>query len=296
MEAECLCYRARGLDLRCLHARDRRQIGTGHLKNSAGVVHYDLKETPVFLVFLWNKNKQKKKILLWRQSHLLGRLSDRFYTCPRGKWFMFMSNVSQPTAFLQARSIAKLAPALQLLFCAFSSNMSGLFSPLMVTNSGLDCLSDKIGSLICVVKLPLRCRALFGRGPMVQVKWHSKHLPLFSLVIQAQVAPFFYLFFFAPLTPLTVTCRSRHASDSSRFYWSLRLIMKRVNHITCSICTCVSLLPEVCHVFLSLIVLGKSKRVRQKMISIQTSLSTFSLNALHLHVQSLFCQLSPVHL
>lgn len=52
MEAECLCYRARGLDLRCLHARDRRQIGTGHLKNSAGVVHYDLKETPVFLVFL----------------------------------------------------------------------------------------------------------------------------------------------------------------------------------------------------------------------------------------------------
>lgn len=148
------------------------------------------------------KQTKKKKILLWRQSHLLGHLSDRFYTCPRGKWFMFMSNVSQPTAFLQARSIAKLAPALQLLFCAFSSNMSGLFSPLMVTNSGLDCLSDKIGSLICVVKLPLRCRALFGRGPMVQVKWHSKHLPLFSLVIQAQVVP---LFFFAPLTPHTVT-------------------------------------------------------------------------------------------
>ncbi len=42
MEAECLCYRARGLDLRCLHAHDRRQIGMGHLKNSAGVVHYDL--------------------------------------------------------------------------------------------------------------------------------------------------------------------------------------------------------------------------------------------------------------
>lgn len=242
--------------------------------------------------FYETKTNKKKKILLWRQSHLLGRLSDRFYTCPRGKWFMFMSNVSQPTAFLQARSIAKLAPALQLLFCAFSSNMSGLFSPLMVTNSGLDCLSDKIGSLICVVKLPLRCRALFGRGPMVQVKWHSKHLPLFS-GHSGTSSP---LLFFAPLTPYTVTCRSRHASDYSRFYWSLRLIMKRVNHITCSICTCVSLLPEVCHVFLSLIVLGKSKRVRQKMISIQTSLLKFSLNALRLHVQSSFCQLSPVHL
>lgn len=52
MEAECLCYSARGLDLRYLHARDRRQIGMRHLKNSAGVVHYDMKETPVFLVFL----------------------------------------------------------------------------------------------------------------------------------------------------------------------------------------------------------------------------------------------------
>lgn len=51
MEAECLCYSARGLDLARLHARDRRQIGTGHL-NSAGFVLYDLKETPVFLVFL----------------------------------------------------------------------------------------------------------------------------------------------------------------------------------------------------------------------------------------------------
>lgn len=56
MEAECLCYSARGLDLARLHARDRRQIGTGHL-NSAGFV---LKETPVFLVFLWNKTTKKR--------------------------------------------------------------------------------------------------------------------------------------------------------------------------------------------------------------------------------------------
>lgn len=67
--------------------------------------------------FYETKTNKQKKILLWRQSHLLGHLSDRFYTCPRGKWFMFMSNVSQPTAFLQARSIAKLSP---LLFNCYS--------------------------------------------------------------------------------------------------------------------------------------------------------------------------------
>lgn len=65
MEAECLCYRARGLDLRCLHARDRRQIGTGHLKNSAGVVHYDPeRDSCVPGVFMKQKQTKKKDITL----------------------------------------------------------------------------------------------------------------------------------------------------------------------------------------------------------------------------------------
>lgn len=109
------------------------------------------------------KQKQTKKdITLKTITFTRTCLSDRFYTCPRGKWFMFMSKC------LSTHSLSANPPSSPLLFnrrsVIFRVITSGLFSPLMVTNSGLDCLADKIGTLICVVKLPLRRRPLFRRG------------------------------------------------------------------------------------------------------------------------------------
>lgn len=120
MEAECLCYRARGLDLRCLHARDRRQIGTGHLKNSAGVVHYDLKETPVFLVFLWNKNKQTKKDITLKTITFTRTFKWSLLYLSKGQvvhvYVKCLPTHSLSTSLLNCQA---LAPALQLLFCDF---------------------------------------------------------------------------------------------------------------------------------------------------------------------------------